>query len=69
MLPNDCNEPWLNCPKSAQAGAVWISKNGEARSPLDPVKPHPDSEVEFWPVGNLTACGTSPSQGCRLYTS
>ena len=27
------------------------------------VKPHPDSEVEFWHVGNLTACGTSPSQG------
>jgi len=26
-------------------------------------KPHPDSEVEFWHVGNLTACGTSPSQG------
>jgi len=21
-------------------------------------KPHPDSEVEFWHVGNLTACGT-----------
>jgi len=27
------------------------------------LKPHPDSEVEFWHVGNLTACGTSPSQG------
>jgi len=27
------------------------------------IKPHPDSEVEFWHVGNLTACGTSPSQG------
>jgi len=36
---------------------------------LKPIKPHPDSEVEFWHVGNLTACGTSPSQGYRVHTS
>jgi len=33
------------------------------RGTAERAKPHPDSEVEFWHVGNLTACGTSPSQG------
>jgi len=40
------------------------SRDGDPKSQLIAIhKPHPDSEVEFWHVGNLTACGTSPSQG------
>ena len=37
--------------------------NQQTQLGIQVTKPHPDSEVEFWHVGNLTACGTSPSQG------
>ena len=39
------------------------------RTALEPTKPHPDSELEFGIRANLTACGTSPSQGYGVYVS